>query len=485
MSALHQRTVEELSRALEAKEISSQQIVQSCFERISETEHLGCFLHVDETNALRAAQASDDRRAKGEKLSALDGIPVALKDNHMTLDMPTTAASKIIKDLQSPYEATVTRKLREAGAIILGKTNMDEFAMGSSNEHSAYQTVRNPWNTECVPGGSSGGSAAAVAARQVPLSLGTDTGGSIRQPAAMCGVYGLKPTYGRVSRQGIIAFASSLDQVGPFARTPKDLAALLDIIAGYDPLDSTSAQVEAPRYSDELLPKVEGLRIGIPKEYFGEGLQGEVRDRIEQAVDSLKEAGAIVTGVSLPHTKYALSTYYLIATAEVSSNLARYDGIRYGARIEDRDLRKMIARTRSAGFGAEVQRRIVLGTFVLSAGYYDAYYGKAQKVRTLIRKDFENVFDSADVILTPTSPFTAFPLGSKTSDPMSMYLSDICTLAVNLAGVPGLSVPIGFSDAGLPIGAQLIGPWFKEKSLLQVAQYFEENLSISAKSPKL
>ena len=485
MTALHEQTVEQLSQALDAKEISSQAIVQSCFERISATEHLGCFLHTDEAGALKAAQASDDRRKKGEKLSALDGIPVALKDNHMTADMPTTAASKILKDLQSPYEATVTRKLRDAGAILVGKTNMDEFAMGSSNEHSAYQAVRNPWNAECVPGGSSGGSAASVAARQVPLSLGTDTGGSIRQPAALCGVYGLKPTYGRVSRQGIIAFASSLDQVGPFARTPKDLATLLDIIAGYDPLDSTSAQVETPEYSSGLEAKVEGLRIGIPKEYFGEGLQDDVRNRIEAAIESLRKAGAQVTDVSLPHTKYALSTYYLIATAEVSSNLARYDGIRYGARIEDRDLRKMIARTRSAGFGPEVQRRIVLGTFVLSAGYYDAYYGKAQKVRTLIRKDFENVFDSVDVILTPTSPFTAFPLGSKTNDPMSMYLSDICTLAVNLAGVPGLSVPVGFSDDGLPIGAQLIGPWFKEKRLLEVAQHFEESLSLSNQTPNL
>ena len=485
MNALHEQTVEQLAHALEEKEISSEQIVQDCFTRISKTEHLGCFLHTNHEAALEAAKASDDRRAKGEKLSALDGIPIALKDNHMTVDMPTTAASKILRDLQSPYDATVTRKLRSAGAVIIGKTNMDEFAMGSSNEHSAYQPVRNPWDTGCVPGGSSGGSAAAVAARQVPLSLGTDTGGSIRQPAAMCGVYGLKPTYGRVSRQGIIAFASSLDQVGPFARTPRDLATVLDVISGYDPLDSTSAQVEAPNYANDLQAKVNGLRVGIPDEYFGEGLHDNVRNAIENAIASLKAAGAEIVNVSLPHTRYALSTYYLIATAEVSSNLARYDGIRYGARIEDRDLRKMIARTRSAGFGEEVQRRIVLGTFVLSAGYYDAYYGKAQKVRTLIRRDFENAFNSADVILTPTSPFTAFPLESKTSDPMSMYLSDICTLAVNLAGVPGLSVPVGFSESGLPIGAQLIGPWFQEKCLLEVAQHFEDDLSLSTRTPNL
>ena len=473
MVALSELTIAQMRAAMDAKEISSRDLVETCLGRIAETAGLGAFLTVDEAGARAKAAAADDRRRRAGPSSPLDGVPIALKDNHVTEGVVTTAGSKILEGWCPPYDATVVRRLADAGAIVIGKTNMDEFAMGSSNEHSAYGPVHNPWNPALIPGGSSGGGAVAVAARQVPGSFGTDTGGSIRQPAAMCGVYGLKPTYGRVSRYGIVAFASSLDQVGPFGRTAADVATLLQAVAGFDPKDSTSAQAPVPDYAAALHDGVEGIRIGVPAQYFAEGIDPEVDTKVRESIDELGRAGAQVVPIELPHTEYALSTYYLIATAEASSNLGRYDGVRYGLRVEDRDLQRMIARSRNLGFGEEVQRRIILGTFVLSAGYYDAYYRKAQKVRTLIRRDFERAFDSVDLIATPTSPVTAFPLGARTDDPLSMYLADVCTLAVNLAGVPALSVPAGLSSAGLPIGLQLIGPWFGEERLLSAAQNLE------------
>jgi aspartyl-tRNA(Asn)/glutamyl-tRNA(Gln) amidotransferase subunit A len=483
MSALNELTLCEMGDALEKGAATAVAITEQCLEHIAATRALNTFLAIDETGARAAAAASDERRQHGQILSKLDGLPIALKDNHMTDGLRTTAASKMLEGFVPPYDATVTHKLKEAGAVIIGKTNMDEFAMGSSNEHSAFGPVQNPWDTNCVPGGSSGGSAAAVAARQVAGSFGTDTGGSIRQPAAMCGVYGLKPTYGRVSRQGIIAFASSLDQVGPFARTPADLALLLQAVAGHDPKDSTSADEAVPDYTQALSDDVQGLKIGLPSEYFVEGLDPEIEAAVRQSAARLQEAGAQIVDIHLPHTKYALSTYYLIATAEVSSNLARFDGVRYGHRAEDKNLGNMIARSRAQGFGAEVQRRIILGTYVLSAGYYDAYYGRAQKVRTLIRRDFEKAFDHVDVILTPTSPVTAFPQGARLDDPLSMYLADVCTLAVNLAGVPGLSIPAGLSAKGLPIGAQFIGRWFEESRLLAIAQTLNAGAQAGPKAP--
>jgi len=483
MTALNELTLSEMSKGLADGTIKSIELTESCLGQIANTSELNTFIAIDEQGARQAATEADKRRLQDAPRSELDGIPIALKDNHMTVGLPTTAASKMLEGFRSPYDATVTNKLKQAGAVILGKTSMDEFAMGSSNEHSAFGIVKNPWDKDCVPGGSSGGSAAAVAARQVPGSFGTDTGGSIRQPAALCGVYGLKPTYGRVSRQGIIAFASSLDQVGPFARTPQDLALLLQTVAGHDPEDSTSVDQPVPNYSEALDAGVDGMKIGLPKEYFVDGMDPEIEQAIQTTADTLRNAGAVVSEISLPHTRYALSTYYLIATAEASSNLARYDGIRYGLRVEDGDLRKMIARSRAQGFGAEVQRRIILGTYVLSAGYYDAYYGKAQKVRTLIRKDFENAFAAVDVILTPTSPVTAFRHGERLDDPLSMYLADVCTLAVNLAGVPGLNVPAGLSSNGLPIGAQFIGQWFDESRLLQLAQTLESAHNFSQNRP--
>jgi aspartyl-tRNA(Asn)/glutamyl-tRNA(Gln) amidotransferase subunit A len=473
MIALNELTLCEMSTGLADGSIKAVELLQSCLAQIESTADLNTFVVIDQDRARQAARESDERHKQGAALSRLDGIPIALKDNHMTMGVPTTAASKMLDGFVSPYDATVTRKLKEAGAVIIGKTSMDEFAMGSSNEHSAFGAVKNPWDKTRVPGGSSGGSAAAVAARQVPGSFGTDTGGSIRQPAALCGVYGLKPTYGRVSRQGIIAFASSLDQVGPFARNPKDLALLLQTVAGHDPDDSTSVDEAVPDYEQDLDAGIEGMRIGLPGEYFVEGLDPEIEQAIQDTAERLRKLGAEIREISLPHTKYALSTYYLIATAEASSNLARFDGVRYGLRVDDKDLRGMIARSRAQGFGEEVQRRIMLGTYVLSAGYYDAYYGKAQKVRTLIRRDFENAFNEVDVILTPTSPVTAFRRGERLDDPLAMYLADVCTLAVNLAGVPGLNVPAGLSKEGLPIGAQFIGQWFDESRLLGLAQSLE------------
>jgi aspartyl-tRNA(Asn)/glutamyl-tRNA(Gln) amidotransferase subunit A len=475
MIDLCQLTLEQAAALLEAKEISSVDLTRAALDRIRTTDgDIHSFISVTEEVALAQARAADERRAGGETGSLL-GIPVGIKDVILTKGIRTTAGSKILGNFVAPYDATVTRKLLDAGAVCIGKTNCDEFAMGSSTENSGFMITRNPWDGARVPGGSSGGSAAAVAAHQCLGALGTDTGGSIRQPAACCGIVGMKPTYGRVSRYGVVAYASSLDQVGPMARSVAGCAHLLAAIAGRDPHDSTSVDRPVPDYSKYLDGSVKGLRIGIPKEYFVEGMQAEVEQAVRDAVGMLEGLGAQVSHVSLPHTEYAIPTYYLIATAEASSNLARYDGIKYGLRLAGKEsLLTMYRRTRAAGFGTEVKRRIMLGTYALSAGYYDAYYLKAQKVRTLIRRDFEQVFATQDVIVTPTAPTTAFRIGEKTSDPLQMYLSDIFTISVNLAGLPGLSLPCGFDRSGMPIGLQIVGRPFEEEKVLQAAYAYEQ-----------
>ncbi len=437
-------------------------------------EQLNTYITVCRDEALAAARAADEQRANGV-VRPLTGIPLALKDIFVTTGVRTTCASKILGDFISPYDGTAVARLKEQGAVILGKLNMDEFAMGSSNENSAFGPVRNPWDNACVPGGSSGGSAACVAAAQAAGALGTDTGGSIRQPASHCGVVGLKPTYGRVSRYGVIAYASSLDQVGPLTRDVRDCAIMLGAVAGYDPADSTSVDTPVPDYLATLADGVAGKKIGLPQEYFIDGVDAEVKQAVDAAVAQYRELGAEIVDISLPHTKYALACYYVVATAEASSNLARYDGVRYGARVDEGGgLIEMYNRTRAAGFGAEVKRRIMLGTYALSSGYYDAYYLKAQKVRALIRQDFTAAFEQVDCILTPVAPTAAFKLGDKTADPLQMYLSDIFTLSANLAGICGLSMPCGINRQGLPIGVQLLGRAFGEAELLQTAYAFEQ-----------
>ncbi|HAD03364.1 MAG TPA: Asp-tRNA(Asn)/Glu-tRNA(Gln) amidotransferase GatCAB subunit A [Desulfuromonas sp.] len=478
--------IHQLRAQLDRRETSAVTLTRACLERIAATDgDLNAFITVAEEPAMAAAQEADQRLVRGETAPLL-GIPLALKDIFVTAGMRTTCASKILDSFLPPYDGTAVRKLKEAGAIILGKLNMDEFAMGSSNENSAFGPVRNPWNTNCVPGGSSGASAACVAARQAPGSLGTDTGGSIRQPASHCGVVGIKPTYGRVSRYGVIAYASSLDQVGPLAANVRDSALLLQAVAGYDPLDSTSVNVAVPDYSAALAGGVKGLRIGLPREYFIEGLDPAVRAAVEAAVATYRGLGAEVVEVGLPHTDYAVACYYLIATAEASSNLARYDGVRYGLRVDaGNGLLDMYKRSRAAGFGDEVKRRIMLGTYALSSGYYDAYYLKAQKVRTLIRQDFLDAFTKVDLLLTPVAPTPAFRLGEKTADPLQMYLSDIFTIPVNLAGTCAMSLPCGFSAAGLPIGVQLIGQPFGEATMLRAAHAFEQATEWHKRQPQL
>ena len=468
-------TIHELHDLLTRREVSSVEATRTFLERIAATDgKINAFITVDEEGALRQAQEADRRIAAGEA-NILTGIPLALKDIFVTEGVRTTCASRILENYLPPYDGTAVRRLKERGAVLLGKLNMDEFAMGSSNENSAFGTVRNPWDPERVPGGSSGGSAAAVAARQAIATLGTDTGGSIRQPAAHCGVVGLKPTYGRVSRYGVIAYASSLDQVGPLTRDVEDCALLLQAVAGHDPADSTSVDAPVPDYRSALRGDMKGLRIGLPKEYFIEGLDPEVKKAVEDAISVCRSQGAEIVEVSLPHTEYAVACYYLIATAEASSNLARYDGVRFGLRAEEsKGLIDMYMKSRAAGFGAEVKRRIMLGTYALSSGYYDAYYLKAQKVRTLIRRDFLEAFDKADVLLTPVAPTAAFRLGEKTADPLQMYLSDIFTIPVNLAGTCALSVPCGFTEAGLPIGLQLIGRPFGEETILRAGHAYEQ-----------
>lgn len=469
------KTIHELQALLRQGETTSVELTQAFLDRIAATDdQINAFITVCQEDALAAAAEADRRLGAGEA-DVLTGIPVALKDIFLTAGVRTTCASKILDNFIAPYDGTAVARLKERGAVIVGKLNMDEFAMGSSNENSAFGSVKNPWNRATVPGGSSGGSAAAVAARQAVATLGTDTGGSIRQPAAHCGVVGLKPTYGRVSRYGVIAYASSLDQVGPVTRDVEDCAILLEAVAGYDPADSTSVDRPVPAYRNHLQEGVTGLKIGLPREYFIEGLDPEVKTAMDAAIATYRELGAEFVEVSLPHTDYAVACYYLIATAEASSNLARYDGVRFGSRVDaGRGLIGMYEQTRAAGFGAEVKRRIMLGTYALSSGYYDAYYLKAQKVRTLIRQDFLDAFEQVDVLLTPVAPTPAFRLGEKVSDPLQMYLSDIFTIPVNLAGTCALSLPCGFSEEGLPIGLQLIGRPFEEETLLRTGYAFEQ-----------
>ena len=463
-----------VSEALASGAVSADALLEASLARIrSQDGQLHAFLRLTENEAWAAAKASVQRRASGRALGPLDGVPIALKDIFCMEGVETTCGSRILRGYVPPYDATVTRKLKQAGAVIVGKTNMDEFAMGSSTENSAFGPTLNPWDRTRSPGGSSGGSAAAVAARLVSGALGTDTGGSIRQPAALVGCVGMKPTYGRVSRFGVIAFASSLDQVGPFAQDVKGVAHLLGAVAGHDPNDQTSSERPVPDYASALDKGVRGLRIGVPPEYFGEGLAPEVEKAVRAGIEKLRAQGCQVREVPLPNSPHAIATYYIVATAEASSNLARYDGVRYGHRAKASQLLEMYERTRAEGFGAEVKRRIMLGTYALSTGYYDAYYLRAQKVRALIRRDFDQAFASVDAVVSPTSPTTAFKLGEKTDDPLAMYLSDVYTVPVNLAGLPGISVPCGFDSGGLPIGLQLIGKPFDEETLLRLARAAE------------
>ncbi|HVP59304.1 MAG TPA: Asp-tRNA(Asn)/Glu-tRNA(Gln) amidotransferase subunit GatA [Myxococcaceae bacterium] len=478
----------ELGKKLGSGELSSVEAVRACLARVDRLDgKVKAFLRVDRDGALAQAEAADRRRKEGKRAGPLDGVPVGLKDLFLTEGLRTTAGSKILESFVAPYDGTVVKLLKAAGTPILGKLNMDEFAMGSSTENSAYFPTRNPWNLETSPGGSSGGSAAAVAARMVFGALGTDTGGSIRQPAALTGTVGLKPTYGRVSRFGVVAFASSLDQVGPMARNVPDCAALLQVLAVHDPNDSTSAPVKAPDYLAEIEGGVKGMKLGLPREYFElPGMDPEMRAAVEGATRALEKLGAELVPVSLPHTKYALATYYLIAPAEASSNLARYDGVRYGLRVpEAKNLLAMYGRSRDQGFGLEVKRRIMLGTYALSAGYYDAYYLKAQKVRTLIKQDFVDAFRTVDAVLAPTSPTPAFRIGEKVSDPLAMYLNDVFTLPCNLAGLPGLSLPCGFTRSNLPIGLQILGRPWDEARVLRIARAFEREHDFHRRSPPL
>lgn len=478
-------TAKELQQKLAAKEVSVRQVTEHAFEQIEAVDaEVQAFLALNKENALK--QADELEATPFEERGPLFGLPVGVKDNIVTEGIETTASSKILEGFNPIYDATVVRKLRAAGMITVGKINMDEFAMGSSNENSAYKKTKNPWNLAHVPGGSSGGSAAAVAAGEVPFALGSDTGGSIRQPAAFCGVVGMKPTYGRVSRFGLIAFASSLDQIGPITRTVEDNALLLEAISGVDEMDSTSANVEVPKFSEAIGKSIKGLRIGVPKEYMGEGVSEEVRASVLEALKVLEAQGAVWEEVSLPHSEYALATYYLLSSSEASSNLARFDGIRYGYRAEEaKNLLELYKMTRAQGFGDEVKRRIMLGTYSLSAGSYDAYYLKAQKVRTLIKQDFENVFENYDVIVGPTTPTPAFKVGEKVDDPLTMYANDILTIPVNLAGVPGISIPCGFAADGLPLGLQIIGKHFDEATIYQVASAYESATEFHKQTPAL
>lgn len=486
-SELTEMTLLEVAAKIEQREVSSVEATQACLARLERVEpKVKAFLAVEGRGALAAAEASDARRSAGASCGPLDGVPVAVKDIFLTEGVPTTCGSRILEGFVPPYDATPVKLLKEAGLPILGKLNQDEFAMGSSTEGSAFFPTRNPWDLERTPGGSSGGAAAAVAAGEVFGALGTDTGGSIRQPAAFTNTVGIKPTYGRVSRYGVVAYASSLDQVGPITRTVRDAAALLRILAVHDPCDSTSAKVAAPDYLAGIEGGVAGMRLGIPREYFVDGLDPEVQGAIHEAAKSLETLGATRVDISLPHTKYALATYYLIAPAEASSNLARYDGVRYGLRAKGaHNLRDIYFQTRAAGFGPEVKRRIMLGTYVLSAGYYDAYYLKAQKVRTLIRQDFTTAFEKVDAILSPTSPVPAFKLGEKLDDPVAMYLVDAFSVPCNLAGLPGISVPCGFTRAGLPIGLQILGRHFDEARVLRIARAFEREHEFHRRRPPL
>ena len=477
-------TLTQAAQSLAKRELSSVELTESFLKRIEALEpSLHAFVTVDAEGALKAAHIADERRAQGGA-GPLLGLPLALKDNLSTRGLRTTCSSKMLESYVPPFDATVVKALRAAGAVVLGKTNLDEFAMGSSTENSAFGVTHNPWDPTRVPGGSSGGSAAAVAAGFCLAALGSDTGGSIRQPASLCGVVGLKPTYGRVSRFGLVAFASSLDQIGPMARNVTDAATLSQVIDGHDAMDSTSVESAVPDYAAALKAGVKGLRIGLPKEYFVDGLDPQVAEAVRSAVAALEKMGATVHAVSLPHTEHCLSVYYLLATAEASSNLARFDGVRYGFRAAAASLVPQYMKTRAQGFGPEVKRRIMLGTYALSSGYYDAYYKRAQQVRTLIARDFDEAFKTVDVIATPTAPTTAFRIGEKADDPMTMYLSDIFTISVNLAGVPAISLPCGFDKAGLPIGLQLIGRAFEESTLFSAAYAYEQGQTWKDKRPQ-
>lgn len=483
---LHTLSIHELSDLFDKREVTARDATEAFYRRIDALDdRVHAYLTLTRELAFEQAEHADRRRQRGERGSLL-GIPLAIKDVICTKGVRTTCGSKILGNFLPPYDATVMERLKAAGAILLGKANMDEFAMGSSTEHSAYGTTRNPWDLSTIPGGSSGGSAAAVAADECAAALGTDTGGSIRQPAACCGIVGLKPTYGRVSRYGLVAFASSLDQIGPMTKNVRDAALLLNVIGGKDPRDSTSADVALPDFTQALTKSVRELRIGIPREYFIEGIDAEVERGVREAVKVLEGLGAVAKDISLPHSEYGVAVYYIIAPSEASSNLARYDGIKYGYRVPEwSNLREMYMRTRDEGFGAEVKRRIMLGTYALSAGYYDAYYKKAQQVRTLILRDFEAAFQDVDVIVAPTAPTPAFKIGEKTDDPLQMYLSDVFTIPVNMAGIPGMSLPCGFSSTGLPIGLQVIGKPFDEATLLQVAYAFEQQTDHHRRKPSL
>jgi aspartyl-tRNA(Asn)/glutamyl-tRNA(Gln) amidotransferase subunit A len=480
MSELHFETVAGLRRKLVAKEVTAVEAVNAIADRVQAIDgQVKGYLHFDAEQARKDAAAADLSKPLG-------GVPIAIKDVLNVIGQPCSCASQILQGYTSPYDATVIRKLKEAGAIMLGRTNMDEFAMGSSTENSSWGKTANPWDLTRIPGGSSGGSAAVVGGHEAFASLGSDTGGSIRQPAAHCGCVGLKPTYGRVSRFGLVAFASSLDQIGPFTKTVEDSALLLETIAGYDPRENTSSTRPVPRYTDALKQGVKGLRLGVPKEYFIDGIDPQVSASVRNAIDQYAKLGAEIVEVSLPHTEYAVAVYYIIATAEASANLARFDGVRYGKRATNpQDVLDMYGRTRAEGFGPEVKRRIILGTYVLSSGYYDAYYNRAQKVRQLLKQDFAKAYEKCDLILTPTSPTAAFKVGEKVNDPLQMYLADIFTIAVNLAGVCGLSLPCGFTTDGLPIGLQLIGPEWGEERLLQAAHAYEQSTVWHEKLPPL
>jgi aspartyl-tRNA(Asn)/glutamyl-tRNA(Gln) amidotransferase subunit A len=482
---LNPLTISQLRQRLTKREVSARELTQACLDQVRKVDvQIHAFLSVDESDALAQADAADKLLASDGRAKPLLGIPVGMKDVIAVKNHPLGCASKILSKFVSPYDATVTERLKGAGAIIFGRLNMDEFAMGSSTENSAFVTTRNPWDTSRIPGGSSGGSAAAVTADECVASLGSDTGGSIRQPAALCGCVGLKPTYGRVSRYGLVAFASSLDQIGPFTKDIRDAATMLGVLSGHDSRDSTSVPEPVPDYVAALDGNVKGLRLGLPKEYFVGGVDPKVTAAVQAAVRQLESMGAEVVEISLPHTEYAVATYYIVATAEASANLARFDGIRYGLRVEGSDPIDLYSKTRGAGFGAEVKRRIILGTYVLSSGYYDAYYLRAQKVRTLIRQDFLKAFEKVDAIVTPTTPTAAFKVGEKSDDPMQMYLSDIFTISCNLAGICGISLPCGFTDnPKLPIGLQILGKPFGESNLLKIAHAYEQSTSWHKEKP--
>ncbi len=485
--ALYLKSARELRDAVRTGAVTATQVTEQHLARIKEVDgSVDAYTQIWGDKALEMAAAVDAKASRGDTLGLLAGVPVGLKELLCTGYGKTSCASKMLENFESPYDATVVKKLEEADAVFLGKVNMDEFAMGSSTENSAIKTTKNPWNLKCVPGGSSGGSAAAVTAGECAISLGSDTGGSIRQPAALCGCVGIKPTYGRVSRYGLVAFASSLDQIGPLTRTVEDAALTLNVICGKDPMDATSANLPVPDFADALTGDVKGLRIGLPKEYFTDALNPEMREKIEQAIEVYRSNGAEIVDISLPCSDYAIAVYYIICTAEASANLARFDGVRYGFRHPDaKTVQEMYVLTKSAAFGPEVQRRIMLGTYVLSSGYYDAYYLKAQKVRALIKKDFDAAFEKCDVIAGPTSPTASFEFGSKSDNPLEMYLSDIYTISVNLATLPGISLPCGLTDAGLPAGLQLMARPFEEATLLRAAHFYEQNRGFDMGQPPI